>query len=40
LAPPPIEWHEGEGWMAETEIPCELTAALEGVELNEATFAK
>lgn len=39
-APPPVEWTEEDGWTAEAEIKCELSPALEGVELNEETFAQ
>ena len=38
-APPPVEWSAADGWSTEADLTCEVSPALEGVELNEATFA-
>ncbi len=39
-APPPVEWTPESGWTTDKEITCELTPALEGLQLNEATFQR
>ncbi len=39
-APPPVEWSPETGWCADEQLTCELSPALEGVELNEDTFAR
>jgi hypothetical protein len=39
-APLPVEWSADEGWSARPGITCEVSLALEGVELNEDTFAQ
>jgi len=38
-APPPVEWSNA-GWHAESPVTCEVSPALEGVELNEDAFAR
>ncbi len=37
--PPPVEWSPKTGWRADPGITCELSPALESVELHQATFA-
>ncbi len=37
--PPPVQW-TGQRWLAEPGIECETMAALEGIELNHATFGR
>jgi len=39
-APPPVAWSSEGGWHAESGITCEVSPALEGVELTEAAFAR
>jgi hypothetical protein len=39
-APPPVDWSAEKGWSAESGVTSEVSPALEGVELNEATFAR
>lgn len=39
-APPPVEWSPETGWSADEALTCELSPALEGVELNEEAFAR
>jgi hypothetical protein len=38
-SPPPVAW-SSEGWRADSGVTCEVSPALEGVELNEAAFAR
>ena len=39
-APPPVEWTLAGGWSAEADLMCQRSPALEGVALNEETFAQ
>ncbi len=39
-APPPVDWSAEAGWSAASGITSEVSPALEGVDLNEATFAR